>query len=63
MSKSNGLMKRDVMDIAVEFGGDGFKIPEGMSYSDGILFLQKREEQENTIVEVNEEIHCFPWPF
>jgi transitional endoplasmic reticulum ATPase len=59
--KGNGQPEeRDLTDIIAEFGGDEFKIPEGMDFDDAIQVLTKQKEEEGTTVSISETIRAFP---
>ena len=61
MSHEDGNGKpRDFGTIAVEFQGDRITVPEGMSYQEARTVLEKREIEDETEVNISENVNCFP---
>lgn len=58
--KNGNGKPKDMTDILVEFGGSRMVIPEGMDYDAAMMTLQKKKEQDETVVAVSEEVRAFP---
>lgn len=65
-SKGNGNgkpgeeKKRDISDLVLEFRGDRLIVPEGMTHEEAIQVIHKRQQEDETEVNVSEVIRCFP---
>lgn len=46
--------------ITVLRQGDKIILPDDMSYEDAHEHLSRQEQEENTVVAINEEVNCFP---
>ncbi len=59
-SKMSDEQKKGDRYVELERAGKKITLPEGMSFEDGILWLQRKREEDQRVVTVSEEVSGYP---